>query len=434
MSEAFRGYKPKEFIIESHEGKKIDITNSILGIDYFEDILTPSVNMAIQVTNRYSIVSELPIRGGEKVYVDIETASGDFTLNSEDDVMRVYKVSGLDGTKMAETFNLHLTTPENFNNELSRSYKRYSGKISDSVKKILTEDLQTNRWTDESIEETANAYSFMGSMRRPFNVLQWLGPKSVSDQAGELESDPNGSEKEKAKGTSGYFFYQNSEGFNFRSIDNLVSELKGSGSSDNKDIFRYTYGGKIIKANEVTNNYEIINFSHEKNIDVRKALRMGTFNNYTFLYDNYNNEVTVYTYDTKTEVGKKKLTKQDGLSVPEYLSEYPSRIVVRTTDNGIMTPGGGTDTSGRIPVDSAKSAARYNLLFTQALNIIVPCNIKLKVGDVIYCEFPEMNAGQSKEIDKESSGYYLIRELRHHFSAGQNTTSLKLMRDSYGVN
>ena len=202
MSEAFRGYKPKEFIIESHEGKKIDITNSILGIDYFEDILTPSVNMAIQVTNRYSIVSELPIRGGEKVYVDIETASGDFTLNLEDDVMRVYKVSGLDGTKMAETFNLHLTTPENFNNELSRSYKRYSGKISDSVKKILTEDLQTNRWTDESIEETANAYSFMGSMRRPFNVLQWLGPKSISDQAGELESDPNCSEKEKANCSS----------------------------------------------------------------------------------------------------------------------------------------------------------------------------------------------------------------------------------------
>ena len=107
-------------------------------------------------------------------------------------------------------------------------------------------------------------------MRRPFNVLQWLGPKSISDQAGELESDPNGSEKEKAKGTSGYFFYQNSGGFNFRSIDNLVSELKGSGSSDNKDIFRYSYGGKIIKANEVANNFEIINFSHEKNIDVRK--------------------------------------------------------------------------------------------------------------------------------------------------------------------
>ena len=175
--------------------------------------------------------------------------------------MRVYKVSGLDGTKMAETFNLHMTTPENFNNELSRSYKRFSGKISDSVKKILTEDLQTNRWTDESIEETANAYSFMGSMRRPFNVLQWLGPKSISDQAGELESDPNGSVNEEAKGTSGYFFYQNSEGFNFRSIDSLTSKLQGGGSADDKNIFEYSYGGKIIKANEVANNFEIINFA-----------------------------------------------------------------------------------------------------------------------------------------------------------------------------
>ena len=226
MSEAFRGYKPKEFIIESHDGKKVDITNSILAVDYFEDILNPSVAMIVQVTNRYSLVTGLPIRGGEKVYIDIETASGDFTLNSTDDTMRVYKVSGLDGTKMQETFNLHLTTQEHFNNEQSRTYRRFSGKISESVKRILNEDLQTNRWTDESIEETANAYSFIGSMRRPFNVLQWLGPKSISDKAGELESDPNGSQIEKARGTSGYFFYQNSEGFNFRSIDNLVSSLK----------------------------------------------------------------------------------------------------------------------------------------------------------------------------------------------------------------
>ena len=99
-----------------------------------------------------------------------------------------------------------------------------------------------------------------------------------------------------------------------------------------------------------------------------------------------------------------------------------------------METNGGTSTSGRSPADQAKSLARYNLLFTQALNILIPCNVKLKVGDIIYCEFPEMSAGKSKEIDPQTSGYYLIRELRHHFSANQNTTSLRLMRDSYGVN
>ena len=113
MAEAVRGYKPREFIIQSLDGEKsIDITNSILSIDYFEDILKPDISMIVQVSNTYSIVSGLPIRGGERVYVDLETVSGDFTLNTQKDVLYVYKVSGIDGTRMAENFTLHLTTRE----------------------------------------------------------------------------------------------------------------------------------------------------------------------------------------------------------------------------------------------------------------------------------------------------------------------------------
>jgi|TARA_R100000479_G_scaffold176446_1_gene130930 hypothetical protein len=430
---AFNGYKPNEFIIESLDGKRIDITNSILSIDYFEDILNPAISMIVQVNNSYSIVSNLPIRGGERVEIDITTGSGDFVLNRDDDHLRVYKVSGIDGTRMAENFTLHLTTQEHFKNEVARSYRRYNGKISDSVKDILSNDLVTTKYIDENIEETSNSYSFIGSFRKPFNVLQWLGPKSLSPEAGSSDPEPDGSLQQKASGTSGYFFYENSEGFNFKSIDTLVSGLKGSGSSDTKKYYQYSYGGKIIKANEIANNFEIIDFSFEKNIDMRKSLRLGTFCNYSYLFNPYTYEVTAYKYDLREEIGDKKLTKQTKFSLPEDLSGNPSRVLVRTTDDGIMAKDGGVSTSGRTPVDLAKSFARYNLLFTQALNILIPCNTKLKVGDVIYCEFPEMSAGESKEIDPESSGFYLIRELRHHFSANQNTTSLKLMRDSYGV-
>ena len=104
------------------------------------------------------------------------------------------------------------------------------------------------------------------------------------------------------------------------------------------------------------------------------------------------------------------------------------------SDHGVLEKGAGLDTSGRDHADMAKSFSRYNLLFTQAINILVPLNIDLKVGDVIYCEFPYKNkGGDSDEMDPQISGYYLIRELRHHFTANQNSTSLKLMRDSYGV-
>jgi len=437
MSEAIQGYRPRQFTITSLEGRKIDITNSVMSIDYYEDILSPSIYVTAQCVNKYSIVSGLPIRGGEEVEIEVETGFGEFKFLGGQDSLRVYKVSGQEGTRMAEHFTLMITTQEHFNNEVSRCMRKYSGKISESVRDILTNDLQTSKFLSENIEETANAYNYTGAMRKPFKVLEWLCPKSLSSRAGETDPEPKenptSTERagEEAKGTMGYFFYENKDGFNFKSIDKLTELI---GSSTEESIFRYNYTGKIIKAAQLDNRFKIIDYHFDRNIDVRTSLRFGMFKNFTYLFNIDDNQVTVYNYDIKEEVGNKKMTKQDGISVSDEVLKYPSRIHVRMTDNGVMQPGGSTDNTGRSPADIAKANARYNLMFTQSLNILIPCNVNLKIGDVLHCEFSEMDSGRSREPDQENSGRYLIRELRHHFSQGQNTTSLKLMRDSYGVN
>jgi len=431
MSEAIQGYKPRQFTITSLDDIEIDITNSILSVDYFENILSPTISIIAQCTNKYGIVSGLPIRGGEKVEVEIDTGFGNLKFLGEDESLRVYMVTGQEGNRMSENFTLHIATQECLNNEISRCFRKYTGKISESVRDILTNDLKTTKFLDENIEESANSYKWIGSMRKPFKVLEWLGPKTISSRAGSLDPNPNGSKEEKARGTVGFFFYENRDGFNFKSIDKLT-ELIGSAREEN--IFRYNYTGKVIKAAELNNRFKIISYSFDRNIDVRAALRFGMFKNQTYLYNIDDNEVTVYNYDIAEEIGNKKMSKQDGLSVSSDLVEYPSRMLVKSTDNGIMSSGGGTENSGRIPADLAKSTARYNLLFSQSLNILIPCNVNLKVGDVIHCEFSEMDSGKSNEPDTEISGRYLIRELRHRLSQGLNTTSLKLIRDSYGVN
>jgi len=81
----------------------------------------------------------------------------------------------------------------------------------------------------------------------------------------------------------------------------------------------------------------------------------------------------------------------------------------------------------------AKSFARYNLLFTQSINMAVPCNINLKVGDVITAEFPRVSSSDKTDKDPEQSGKYLIKSLRHHFEANANITYMSLIRDSYGL-
>jgi hypothetical protein len=91
------------------------------------------------------------------------------------------------------------------------------------------------------------------------------------------------------------------------------------------------------------------------------------------------------------------------------------------------------DSQLRDIADMAKSASRYNILFTQSLNMIVPCNVSLKVGDIIYAEFPRVERSDNKKADDEQSGLYLIKELRHHMEPGSMVTSLRLIRDSYGL-
>jgi len=120
MSQATQTYQPREIVIVSASGNGFDITNSVLSVDYFENILESSVTATLIISNAYSLVSQLPIRGGEKVYLDIVTGSGDFTLNDEKKVLYVYKVSGIDSERMAENSKIHLVSREFLTNETSR--------------------------------------------------------------------------------------------------------------------------------------------------------------------------------------------------------------------------------------------------------------------------------------------------------------------------
>lgn len=424
MAASVGSFKPNYFTIQSLDGKTtVDITNSCLFFDYFEDILSPCVTATAQILNSSSLFNILPIRGGEKVTISVDTAFGEFVI----DDLYVYKVSNLDAQKSREIFTLNLVSREGLTNETSRCETIYRGNLQATVIKILQRDLKTKKYKSENIEATSNDYSFIGNNRKPFHILTWLGPKAVP-----ANGQSSGTSGEEAKGTAGFLFYENKDGFNFRSIDSLVSSTKiQTNSADREDIPQYLYT-QIIEENKLENNFKILNYSYEKNIDLMKALRVGMYVNKTYFYDLYSNTLDIYKYKVKDQV-KNKLGGAESIAVSEEFGDSISRVMVRTADRGALNPDGSIGDKLRSGADMAKSYSRYNLLFTQALNMVVPCNVNLKVGGVIHAEFPKIDRADEKEADKEQSGYYLIKELRHHFEGGQMVTSLRLLRDSYGL-
>ena len=428
MSIAVSGLRYQSVTIASLDGtKRIDITNSILGIDYYEDILSPCITMTIDLMNAYSIFNGLPIRGGESVAMEIETVFGNFRLDGEK-AMFVTKLSGLDAQRKSESFTLHLTSKEALQNETVRCCEKYNNaNINTHVEDILKKVLQTTKIGQ--IEQTSNTYSFIGNNKKPFHILTWLGPKSISAHS------KSGNSGKEAKGTSGFLFYENIDGFNFRSIDSLVSNTQiQNSSSDKENIPKYTFDGiGAIQANDLSNNFKILNYNYEKNIDLMKSLRVGMYVNKTYFYNMYTQELDIYKYRLKDELGDKTLGGNESIAISEQFGDSITRILVRASDHGILDSKGTFAQSGRDNADMSKSFSRYNLLFTQALNINIPCNVKLKAGDIIYAQFPQMESAQTGEVDKEQSGNYLIKELRHHFSPNEMLTSLRLVRDSYGL-
>ena len=424
MAAAVGSFKPNYFTIQTLDGKTtVDVTNSCLFFDYFEDILSPCVTAIAELINSSSLFNILPIRGGEKVTISVDTAFGEFVL----DDLYVYKVSNLDAQHSNEMFTLNLVSREGLTNETSRCQTIYRGNLQTTVTKILKDDLKTKKYKSENIEGTSNDYSFIGNNRKPFHVLTWLGPKAVP-----ANGQNSGTSGEEARGTAGFLFYENKDGFNFRSIDSLVSSTKIQTNSADKENIPYYLFTQVIEENQLKTNFNILNYNYEKNIDLMKALRVGMYVNKTYFYDLYSNTLDLYTYKVKDQV-KNKLGGAESIAVSDEFGDSISRIMVRTSDRGALKTDGSVSDKLRSGADMAMSYSRYNLLFTQALNMVVPCNVNLKVGGIIHAEFPRIDRNTNMTSDEEQSGYYLVKELRHHFEGGQMVTSLRLIRDSYGL-
>jgi hypothetical protein len=434
----------EELILQSNDQKRtVDISNGTIAIEYFEDIFSPTITAKVKVVNtgntitsfndtdgeRQSIYNGLPLRGGERLSMRIAGNSPgspalDFSVNPKK-YLYVSSITDVISEAQQESFTLNLVSREAITNETSRVMRKYptSLKINESVQKILTDVLKTD--SIGTIDETSNKYGFIGNMRKPFTVLVWLASKGVPVSSGDA--------------TAGFVFYQTQDGFQFRSIDNLISQ---------KSKATYVHSPTTVSYDEddkkVNNNFKILNYITEKNQNLVEKLRLGTyasqrsfFNPLDFSFTKYQEGLfKLENYANKTEnLGGRdlklpKISEGSDLS----LGDVPTRIITAVLDIGTMEQDASTDNNSDPVLYQSQSLMRYNILFTQTLSVIVPINTNLRAGDVIECLFPKVTESQKREYDSETSGLYMIKELCHHFDTNNSYTSMKLLRDTFGVN
>ena len=428
----------EELILESNDQKRtVDIRTGTVSIDYYEDIFSPSITAKIQVGNTgdsiqaqdnegnatgsfQSIYNGLPLRGGERVSLKIagnsKTNPGLDFATDEKDYLYVSSISNVISESQKEFFELNLVSREAITNETVRVPKKFptSQSIDESVRSIITEYLKTDKI--DAIDKTQNKYGFIGNLRKPFTVLVWLASKGV----------PESSKKD---ATAGYVFFQTQDGFSFRSIDNLISQPSKA---------TYIYSDVNQTGYEKDNDFNILQYTTNRNQNLIEKLRLGTYSSYRIVYDPLNFTFKESTFKLENYAGESANLGQ-ALELPKIandsnqkLGDLPTRILSQVLDIGTVDKDISKDSNADPSKYQSQAIMRYNVLFTQTLSMTVPSNTNLRAGDIITCNFPKISREDGATYDDEQSGLYMIKELCHHFDTEGSYTSMTLIRDTFG--
>jgi len=390
-----------------------DLVRGVAAIDYYESIENPTIALIVTFIDVDQVIGREGITGGE--YVDVTVKDGDedeFKIESKKHRLILNSVRNMVTQSNKQVATLEFVSLEAITNETSRLNQKFTGNVSETVRKILEDDKQgiltkkkifsPKKVDDIEKDRTTNSYSFVGNLRRPFDTIQWLCPKT--------QSTPK---------SFGFLFYETIDGFHFRSIDKLLKQ----------DAVPYQQADRPIEGNKIIEN------NVNQTNDIGMNLRQGMYANRTLYVDIENQTLQEVDFDvTKLDL-KKPLKLLDGIE------KHPSRLMLRVNDFGVAQVGAAkteVQPESELAVYQNKSYIRNNLLFSQSLSISIPLNTTLRAGVMINIRLPlkkeEGNEGTDtygNDRTNDPSGRYLILNLRHLVGGGLAETQLELIRDVF---
>ena len=424
--------------ITSSEGKTLDLRPASVSVDFFEDILCPSMSAKIFIAtaggsikdskgDTTGIYSGLKLRGGESVQIRIEPNSS----HSEpiELIMYVRNISDVVRDTDKEFFTINLISREAFEDQAIFLKKMYPKdvRISDHVKKIIDDSFENA--TVKKIDPTLNQLGFHGNQKHPMETIIRLASKSVSQETG--------------TSSAGYFFFQTREGFSFRSVDALIGEEPKANYfysevnySSLTDEFKPTPDLPSL-------DFKILSYQINRNQDLIEKLAKGAYATDRRFFDPISFKVSspkdAFTGD-KYIGGVKNLGERFDIKslklvdATKAFTETPTKILTEVFDYGTVSKEVDQELTKDLRQYFSQRKMRYNTLFTQDITMQIPLNTALHAGDIIKCKFPKVQTGGKDEIDEDQlSGLYMVKEVRHHFDPKISATALRIVRDTYGL-
>ena len=438
--------------------------------DVNESIESPFMAGSLTISDSKNFINEYPIQGGENITMELKSTF--------DDAPVVYKfVIAKIGARIiknkAHVYVLVLCSPEALLNEGIRVQDPLTGNPEQIVAKMLSKTYLAS--TKKLFSEPSRFETRINPSRdRPFDIIAQLLKRSVSAKTNYqgINSTNTTETAQQVKGSAGFFFWETRRGYNFFSIDALcdtsengkfIFKDKKEGDKESRPRLQTEAWGPYIETVANTQasgdqRFIISDAMFTSEIDLMASLRKGKYSSLIVFFNHSTGQYEEYTYKIKDSYDNMAhLGGQDAISlIPANeveLSNFPTRVMSMILDHeswynkgGIANPDDAKATDPNKFADwqkyyMAQGIARAELLKNQEAKVNIPGNPLICAGDKIDLKIQSKLADKLRKkqpFDLETSGVYLVKEIRHLFNFLDGTngtckTTLGLFRDSYGV-
>jgi hypothetical protein len=377
-----RDFRIQSISLIASNGDTRDISSMVMEIQVRQDMHLGFMSGELMLTDGIDLFSMSGMHGNEYILLHLIEPQQTISINK---AFRVYKVGNRVPIQTnSQRFTVYFMSDEMFDATTQKVSKAYKGsKVSDVVQDILTTKLKIDP-SRIIIDPTGEPVDIMIPNKNVLESLKWLSSRAFTPES------------------TCWFFFENLDGFNFRSLNSIYKQgtkIKVPFVLENKT------GMKQLDMDK----YAVDSFEAKKDFDALSTVRAGGYAMSLLGLDPFHQSFTTTAY-----------------SMEESPSLYPHKPMTNTDelfgkgDAYYMTYIDTAETSTEKASNTKEWVKRDMALANLngvSYELVVPGNMRLQAGTLMSLRFPyAVTPPDGADMwDKKKSGKYLIVAVNHKF-------------------
>jgi hypothetical protein len=360
----------------------LNATERAIQISVFETIFMPAIYAELIIRDDGSLSSYLPLSGEETINIE-------FSADSRKEAKYELTIISMEGGAQeaggrSKSYAIKAISPEIHEHQRSKIMKSYNTNISDVVKDVCTKYLKTKKKVD--VQDTKGIQSLALTNKKPFEAIDLIRKRAVSEE----------------DKSSSYVFFENQDGFVFKTIEKLFSE------GDTGDRV-FTHDSTIRTDATASGFRNIIAYNQPKGFNSSSKVGGGGLKNQVKTLDM--KTLTFNKADHEVDVGQFK--SADGSMKDNNSSEFKSKFGETAATHSFI-PLDGYRPNTNINDATSDQKGFISQLAQSSINFLVIGDSELTAGKLMEAKLNDVSsASGGGGEDTQISGKYLMTAVRH---------------------